>query len=132
MGGVSLTENMNKEYTDNGSVNISSDVISTIASTAAMEVEGVVGMTSNLAEGISELLGKKNLGKGVKTEINGDQVSLILHLNLAYGTKLNQVGEEVQSKVKEAIENMTDLNVTSVDVHIEGVVRTKTEEDKKE
>lgn len=127
-----MTENMNKEYTDNGSVNISSDVISTIASTAAMEVEGVVGMTSNLAEGISELLGKKNLGKGVKTEINGDQVSLILHLNLAYGTKLNQVGEEVQSKVKEAIENMTDLNVTSVDVHIEGVVRTKTEEDKKE
>lgn len=127
-----MTENMNKEYTDNGSVNISSDVISTIASTAAMEVEGVVGMTSNLAEGISELLGKKNLGKGVKTEINGDQVSLILHLNLAYGTKLNQVGEEVQSKVKEAIENMTDLNVISVDVHIEGVVRTKTEEDKKE
>ena len=125
-----MTENMNKEYIDNGTVNISSDVISTIASTAAMEVEGVVGMTSNLAEGISELLGKKNLGKGVKTEINGNQVSLELHLNLAYGTKLNQVGEEVQSKVKDAIENMTDLNVINIDVHIEGVVRTKTEEDK--
>ena len=125
-----MTDNINKEYIENGSVNISNDVISTIASTAALEVEGVVGMTSNLAEGISELLGKKNYGKGVKTEINKDQVSLELHLNLAYGAKLNQVGEEVQIKVKEAIENMTDLNVTNVDVHIEGVVRTKTEEDK--
>ena len=125
-----MTDNTNKEYIENGSVNISNDVISTIASTAALEVEGVVGMTSNLAEGISELLGKKNLGKGVKTEINKDQVSLELHLNLAYGAKLNQVGEEVQIKVKEAIENMTDLNVMNIDVHIEGVVRTKTEEDK--
>ncbi len=125
-----MTDNINKEYIENGSVNISNDVISTIASTAALEVEGVVGMTSNLAEGISELLGKKNLGKGVKTEINKDQVSLELHLNLAYGAKLNQVGEEVQIKVKEAIENMTDLNVMNIDVHIEGVVRTKTEEDK--
>lgn len=125
-----MTDNINKEYIENGSVNISNDVISTIASTAALEVEGVVGMTSNLAEGISELLGKKNLGKGVKTEINKDQVSLELHLNLAYGAKLNQVGEEVQIKVKEAIENMTDLNVINIDVHIEGVVRTKTEEDK--
>ena len=125
-----MTDNINKEYIENGSVNISNDVISTIASTAALEVEGVVGMTSNLAEGISELLGKKNYGKGVKTEINGNQVSLELHLNLAYGAKLNQVGEEVQIKVKEAIENMTDLNVMNIDVHIEGVVRTKTEEDK--
>ena len=125
-----MTDNINKEYIENGSVNISNDVISTIASTAALEVEGVVGMTSNLAEGISELLGKKNYGKGVKTEINKDQVSLELHLNLAYGAKLNQVGEEVQIKVKEAIENMTDLNVMNIDVHIEGVVRTKTEEDK--
>ena len=125
-----MTDNINKEYIENGSVNISNDVISTIASTAALEVEGVVGMTSNLAEGISELLGKKNLGKGVKTEINKDQVSLELHLNLAYGAKLNQVGEEVQIKVEEAIENMTDLNVINIDVHIEGVVRTKTEEDK--
>lgn len=125
-----MTENVNKDYIENGVINISNDVISTIASTAAMEVEGVVGMNSNLAGGISELLGKKNHGKGVKTEVDGKEVSLELHLNLAYGAKLNQVGEEVQNKVKEAIENMTDLSIKNIDVHIQGVVRTKSEEDK--
>jgi uncharacterized alkaline shock family protein YloU len=125
-----MTENANSEHMENGVVNISNEVISTIASTAAMQVEGVVGMNNNLAGGISELLGKKNHGKGVKTEVDGEEVSLELHLNLAYGAKINEVGKEVQNKVKEAIENMTDLIVKNVDVHIEGVVRTKSEEDK--
>lgn len=125
-----MTENMNKNYIENGVINISNDVISAIASTAAMEVEGVIGMNTNLAGGISELLGKKNHGKGVKTEVDGNEVSLDIHLNLAYGAKLNKIGEEVQIKVKEAIENMTDLFVKNIDVHIEGVVRTKSEEDK--
>ena len=125
-----MTDKINNEYIDNGAVKISNDVISTIASTAAMEVEGVVGMNNNLAGGISELLGKKNYGKGVKTEVNGNEVSLELHLNLAYGAKLNLVGQEVQNKVKDAIETMTDLSVKNIDVHIQGVVRTKSEEDK--
>ncbi len=121
---------MDKDYIENGLVKISNEVISTIASTAAMEVEGVVGMNNNLASGISELLGKKNHGKGVKTEVDGSEVSLELHLNLAYGAKLTEVGVEVQKKVKEAIENMTDLNVKNIDVQIQGIVRTKAEEDK--
>lgn len=121
---------MDKDYIENGLVKISNEVISTIASTAAMEVEGVVGMNNNLASGISELLGKKNYGKGVKTEVDGNEVSLELHLNLAYGAKLTEVGVEVQKKVKEAIENMTDLNVKNIDVQIQGIVRTKAEEDK--
>lgn len=125
-----MAENMDKDYIENGLVKISNDVISTIASTAAMEVEGVVGMNNNLASGISELLGKKNHGKGVKTEVDGNEVSLELHLNLAYGAKLTEVGVEVQKKVKEAIENMTDLNVKNIDVQIQGIVRTKAEEDK--
>src|SRR5665648_137922 len=104
-----MPENVNNEYVENGAINISNDVLSTIAATAAMEVEGVVGMNNSLAGGLSELLGKKNHGKGVKTEVEGNEVSLELHLNLAYGAKLNKVGEEVQNKVKERIENMTDL-----------------------
>ena len=125
-----MPENVNNEYVENGAINISNDVLSTIAATAAMEVEGVVGMNNSLAGGLSELLGKKNHGKGVKTEVEGNEVSLELHLNLAYGAKLNKVGEEVQNKVKERIENMTDLIVKNVDVHIEGGVRTKSEDDK--
>ncbi|WP_422486733.1 Asp23/Gls24 family envelope stress response protein [Gudongella sp. DL1XJH-153] len=123
-----MTEKDHMEYMENGSIQISNDVIATIAGTAAMEVEGVVGMSSNLAGGISELLGKKNPGKGVKVDIRDKEVSVEMHLLLEYGAKLNDVGLKVQEETKKAIENMTDLSVKTVNVHVDGISRTKNEE----
>jgi uncharacterized alkaline shock family protein YloU len=126
--GVYMSEKDHMEYIENGSIQISNEVIATIAGTAAMEVEGVVGMSSNLAGGISELLGKKNPGKGVKVEIRDKEVTVEMHLTLEYGAKLNDVGLKVQEETKRAIETMTDLKVKEVNVHIEGINRTKNEE----
>ena len=123
-----MTEKDHMEYIENGSIKISNDVIATIAGTAAMEVEGVVGMNSNLAGGISELLGKKNPGKGVKVDIKDKEVSVEMHLILEYGAKLNDVSLKVQEETKKAIENMTDLDVKTVNVYVEGISRTKNEE----
>lgn len=123
-----MTEKDHMEYIENGSIKISNDVIATIAGTAAMEVEGVVGMSSNLAGGISELLGKKNPGKGVKVDIRDKEVSVEMHLLLEYGAKLNDVSLKVQEETKKAIENMTDLDVKTVNVYVEGISRTKNEE----
>ncbi|WP_409227540.1 Asp23/Gls24 family envelope stress response protein [Gudongella sp. SC589] len=123
-----MSEKDHMEYIENGSIQISNEVIATIAGTAAMEVEGVVGMSSNLAGGISELLGKKNPGKGVKVEIRDKEVTVEMHLTLEYGAKLNDVGLKVQEETKRAIETMTDLKVKEVNVHIEGINRTKNEE----
>ncbi len=123
-----MTEKDHMEYIENGSIQISNDVIATIAGTAAMEVEGVVGMSSNLAGGISELLGKKNPGKGVKVDIRDKEVSVEMHLLLEYGAKLNDVSLKVQEETKKAIENMTDLDVKTVNVYVEGISRTKNEE----
>ena len=126
--GVDMSEKDHMEYIENGSIQISNEVIATIAGTAAMEVEGVVGMTSNLAGGISELLGKKNPGKGVKVEIRDKEVTIEMHLTLEYGAKLNDVGIKVQEATKSAIETMTDLTVKSVNVHIEGISRSRSDE----
>ena len=123
-----MTEKDHMEYIENGSIKISNEVIATIAGTAAMEVEGVVGMSSNLAGGISELLGKKNPAKGVKVEIKDKEVTIEMHLTLAFGAKLNDVGLKVQQETKKAVETMTDLKVMKVDVHVEGISRAKTEE----
>ena len=51
-----------------GSVTFAADVIATIAGLAATEVEGVAGMTGSVMSGIGEILGRKNLTKGVKVE----------------------------------------------------------------
>ncbi|MCR3956723.1 MAG: Asp23/Gls24 family envelope stress response protein [Gudongella sp.] len=123
-----MSEKDHMEYIENGSIQISNEVIATIAGTAAMEVEGVVGMSSNLAGGISELLGKKNPGKGVKVDIREKEVTVEMHLTLEYGAKLNDVGFKVQEETKKAIETMTDLRVKAVNVHIEGINRTKNDE----
>ncbi|MGM0395591.1 MAG: Asp23/Gls24 family envelope stress response protein [Bacillota bacterium] len=123
-----MTEKDHMEYIENGSINISNEVIETIAGTAAMEVEGVTGMSSNLAGGISELLGKKNPGRGVKVEIKDKEVFIDMHLLLAYGAKLNEVGLRVQEETKKAVENMTDLHVKTVNVHVEGISKPKDEE----
>lgn len=123
-----MTEKNHMEYIENGSINISNDVIAKIAGTAAMEVEGVSGMSGNLAGGISELLGKKNPGKGIKVEIKDTEVILDMHLTLEYGVKLNDVGLKVQEETKKAIENMTDLLVKTVNVHIEGISKVKNDD----
>lgn len=124
-----MTEKIHMEDIENGSIKISNEVIAGIAGMASNQVEGVVGMSSNLAGGITELLGKKNPTKGIKVEIKDDEVYLEMHLMLCYGSKLNEVGLEVQKKVKEAIESMTDLTVREINVFIEGIGKTKADKE---
>ncbi|HBC92161.1 MAG TPA: Asp23/Gls24 family envelope stress response protein, partial [Pelotomaculum sp.] len=53
---------------DSGYVKISDDVVKIIAGMAAMEIQGVSGMTGGIAGGLAEKLGRKNLSRGVKAE----------------------------------------------------------------
>ncbi len=127
-----MTEKIHMEDIENGSIKISNEVLAAIAGMASSQVEGVVGMSGNLAGGITELLGKKNPTKGIKVEVKENEVFLELHLMLCFGSKLNEVGLEVQKKVKEAIESMTDLTVKEVNVFVEGIGKTKGEKETQE
>ena len=127
-----MTDKIHMEDIENGSIKISNEVLAAIAGMASSQVEGVVGMSGNLAGGITELLGKKNPTKGIKVEVKENEVFLELHLMLCFGSKLNEVGLEVQKKVKEAIESMTDLTVKEVNVFVEGIGKTKGEKEAQE
>ena len=111
----------NPEIEENGNVNISDDVVSTIASLAASEVKGIVGMSGSISGGFAELLGKKNLAKGVKITINENDVILDLAVIVEYGVKIPDVAWELQEKVKTEVESMTGLNVSAVNVTVDGV-----------
>ncbi len=111
----------NPEIEENGNVNISDDVVSTIASLAASEVKGIVGMSNSISGGFAELLGKKNLAKGVKITINENDVILDLAVIVEYGVKIPDVAWELQEKVKTEVESMTGLNVSAVNVTVDGV-----------
>ena len=113
-----------------GSVNISNDVVSIVASLAASSVKGVSGMVSSMSGGIAELLGKKNMSKGVKVSVSDKDVTLNLSIIVEYGAKIPDVAWEIQEKVKSEVEAMTGLNVIAVNVSVEGVNVPKNDADK--
>ncbi len=108
-------------FDNNGNVNISDEVVAVIASMAAAGVKGVAGMVSGVAGGFAELIGKKNLSKGVKIVKTENQVTLDLSIIVEYGAKIPDVAWEVQEKVKGEVEAMTSLDVTAVNISVEGV-----------
>ena len=116
-----MSENNNLLNSETGCVNISSEVVSTVAYKSASGIDGVTGMNPTLSSGVAELFGKKNASKGVKVEIDGDDVQIDLFITVEYGAKIPDVAWNVQNKVKTEVEAMTGLNVTSVNVNIEGV-----------
>lgn len=126
-GGIDMsdTKNMNdapETKTPVTSVRIADDVVSVIASMAASEVEGVGGMTGSLAGDLVEKLGKKNLSKGIKVDVTDTSVAISLSLLMEYGYKLHEVAKNVQKAVKNAVEAMTGLTVSEVNIMIQGIV----------
>lgn len=106
---------------DIGSIKITDEVIAIIAGIAVMEVSGVCSMSGGFAGGISEILGRKNLSKGVKVEIDEKKVVIDLFIVVEYGCRIPEVAWNIQEKVKKSVEAMTDLNVTEVNIHVQGV-----------
>ena len=106
---------------DVGQVQIADEVVSVIAGLAATEVEGVAKMSGNITNEIVSKLGMKKLSKGVKVPITGTQVDVTLNLVLSYGVSIPKTSQEVQDKVKSAIETMTGLTVSEVNIRIAGI-----------
>ncbi|MGN0431892.1 MAG: Asp23/Gls24 family envelope stress response protein [Lachnospiraceae bacterium] len=104
-----------------GAVQIADDVVVMIAGLAAREVEGVSAMVGNVTGELMSKVGVKNLAKGVKVDILGKDVRVDLSVNVEYGYNIPAVSQKIQTKVKTAIENMTGLNVTDVNIRIAGV-----------
>ena len=113
----------NKDYIthpdEKGSINISEEVISVIAASAAMETEGVAALSAG--RDLSELLGKKNLSRGVRIAVDGENVKVDVWLTVKLGVSVHSVGKKVQEAVQGGIESMTGFKVTEVNVHVVGV-----------
>lgn len=119
---------------DMGTTQIANEVIAVIAGLAATEVRGVADMSGGLAGGIAERLRGKNLGKGVKVEVSPDerQCSVDLSIITEYGIRIPDVASEIQDSVKRAIEGMTGLSVTAVNVNVLGISFRNEEKDEEQ
>jgi uncharacterized alkaline shock family protein YloU len=104
-----------------GSIRIADEVVAIIAGLAATEVPGVAGMSGGLAGGIAEMLGRKNLTRGIKVEVGERQAAIDLFIIVEYGVKIPEIAWRVQENVKKALESMTGLDVLEVNIHVQGV-----------
>ena len=112
---------------DIGAVRVADEVVSVIAGLAATDIEGIAGMSVGLVGGIAEMLGRKNLSKGVKVEVGEREAAVDLYIIVKFGVRIPEVALNVQERVKEAIEQMTGLKVVEVNVHVQGVATEEPE-----
>ena len=104
-----------------GEVKIADEVVAIIAGLAATEVEGVGSMAGNITNELVSKLGIKNLSKGIRVEVLEGTVNVDVALNISYGYSIPEVSAKVQDRVKNAIENMTGLEVSVVNIRIASV-----------
>ncbi|MEQ2526127.1 Asp23/Gls24 family envelope stress response protein [Robertmurraya yapensis] len=104
-----------------GKVEIAPEVIEVIAGIAATEVEGVSQMRGNFATGVVERLGKKNHGKGVKVELTEEGIKVDVYCFMKFGVSIPTIANKVQDNIRQALLNMTALEVEEVNVHIVGI-----------
>jgi len=106
-----------------GTVSFATEVIATIAGLAATEVEGVASMSSP-SSGLADMFNRKstrNFTKGVRIDLDGNRVTVDITIVVDYGSPVPEVAKNIQENVKKAIETMTGLAVSSVDIHVVGI-----------
>ena len=107
---------------NNNKIRIADEVVAVIAGKAVSEIQGVYEMSGGFAGGISEVLsGKKNLAKGIKVVVTEKEAKVDVNIIVEYGVRIPEIAFEIQTKVKKAVETMTGLKVTEVNVHVQGV-----------
>ena len=117
----------NKQYItqiqENGNVMISEDVVSTIVEHALADVEGVDSIVTKPGSDIADLIGK-NWGKGMKILISEDNsINISCNITVKYGYSVVEVANTIQNTLTNAVESMTGVKVTGVNVNVCGIVR---------
>ncbi len=105
----------------NGTITFANEVVATIAGVTAMDIPGIAGMSGGFKDGFAELLGRKNLTKGVKVVIADNSVTVDFQIIVEYGVRVPEVAENMQRAVADAIITMTGLSIKAINIAIQGV-----------
>ncbi len=122
----------NKEYLvqpqENGNVLISGEVIASIAALAVREIEGVYGLSTSASFDISNLLGKKNLRRGIRVVFGeNSEIDISCNLVVKIGSAVMDVARNVQEAIFNEVEAMTGVRPSHVNVNVCGVSQPKAE-----
>jgi len=109
-----------------GEIKIAPEVVSIIAGIAVGEVAGVHLSSSGLSESVTSFLTRNTKGQGVKLGLSEGKLRVDVYVYLDYGTSVPDIAKKIQSKVNQQLLFMTELEVTEVNIHVEGIIPAKT------
>ncbi len=107
----------------NGSVTFTDEVLASIAGQAAGSVDGVKGLDSALATGIT---GKNKTPRGIRVEVDENDVTVTVSVTVEYPHSIIKIAHDIQGAVKSNVESMTGMTVKNVNVNIQGVELSET------
>lgn len=121
-------------------IKIDLSVLEVILAIAAEKVDGVAAMRGSLKSGLNWVLGRQDRGKGVAVSVDQDhKIVADVYAYFDAGVNVPKVAAKIQEKLAGQLSQMTDLTLTTVNVHVVGLIFpdekahvTKVEEDKKE
>ena len=115
---------MIRQTNEQGSVNVSTNVYSDIAGTAASNCFGVKGMAArSVSDGVYHLLRKESMSKGVRVEFHEDDtISIDLHIMVDNGVNINAVGASIISEVRYVVAKCTGTEVRAVNVYVDSMM----------
>lgn len=110
------------EQSEFGSIRMDDEVIASIAAYTVLSIDGVAGMVGGMADGITEMFGKRPARKGVRVEVIDGNLTVDVNILVQYGIPIPDLAHHIQRDVVEQVKNMTGITLSSVDVYVQGVV----------
>ncbi|MNO84289.1 Alkaline shock protein 23 [compost metagenome] len=108
-----------------GSIQISEDVLSKIIGLTTISTNGIASMSTGIIEKISNKVNGKSLQNGVELRIVESGLEIHLKIIVYYGVKMHEVCRELQHNVREAVEKLTGLSISTVNVKVQNILNKK-------
>lgn len=112
---------------DFGRTTISDSVVSTIAGMALRSVKGIHSVGGKRQAGLSKVrdalpgVSSADPGSGIGVEVGEAQTAIDMALTVDYGVPIVRLAEQVREAVISAVEELTGLQVTEVNIAVEDV-----------
>jgi len=105
-----------------GRIEISPNAIASLAGQEVLECYGVVGMANkNLRDGITEVLARGNLRRGIDVKVIDHEINIDLYVVIQSGTRISEVAHGIMNRVKFTVEKALGMPVAQVNVHVQGL-----------
>lgn len=103
-------------------IHVADQVVAVIAGRAANDIPGVVSSTNGLYGDFAKRLSRKITPKGVDVTILDEEAIIQMRVRVHFGTRIDQVCRQIQTRVKEEVEWLVGLSVREVNIQVDGVV----------